>query len=112
MGSPVFHTNPEITFRGLSRPFDPIQAFSRIARLRQLQQAGKFGELQLEDFQREKTKQQNMRNAALESQGNPDTFTKLLRLTEPQEAFRIQGEFAQQDRVAAGEQRAAQKSQL
>lgn len=109
MGSPVFHTDTSIALRGVSRPFDPIQAFSRIARLRQLQQRGQINELQLEDLRRERGTQQAVPEAALGSGGNQERFVQLLRLSAPEEAFRLQGEFAEQARGAERDEAGTQK---
>ena len=98
--------------RGVSRPFDPIQAFSRIANLRRLQQRGQINQLQLQDAQRERARQQAIREAALGSGGSQERFVKLLRLSAPVAAFRFQGEFAEQAREAEKDKATLQKSNL
>ncbi|MCH7662314.1 MAG: hypothetical protein IH859_00385, partial [Chloroflexi bacterium] len=64
MGAFAFRTDPSIALRGIPRPFDPIQAYSRIARLRQLQQRGQFNQRQLEEMERKRARLEDIRGIA------------------------------------------------
>jgi hypothetical protein len=102
----AFRTDPSITLRGVSRPFDPIQAFSRIANLRRLQQAGQFRQAQREGLQAEGARQQRIRKAALLSGGDRAKFLQLLSEgAGPLARFGFEDQFAEQAREKAGEER-------
>ena len=112
MGAFAFRTDPSIALRGVSRPFDPIAAFSRIAQLRRLQQRGQINQLQLEDAQRERATRQAVRAAALGSGGDRAKFLQALSETAPVARFGFEERFAKQDIEAGKAQRAARKNQL
>ncbi len=91
----AFRTDPSITLRGVPQPFDPIQAFSRIANLRRLQQAGQFNQFRLEAGKREREKQETI-SRALAGGGTRADVIDRLRQVAPLEAFKLQDQFSDQ----------------
>jgi hypothetical protein len=106
-----FRTDPSITARGIPRPFDPIQAFSRIANLRRLQQRGQINQQTLEDMERERARMQAIRGAVGAGGTNADILRRLQQ-DAPLAGLAYREKFAAEQRAAAGEQRTAQKDQL
>ncbi len=106
-----FRTDPSITARGIPPAFDPIAAMSRIANLRRLQQRGQINQLQLEDIERERARQEGIRNAL---RGGGTRADKLRRLQDvaPLAAEKYGAESRKIKTEEAIEGRAARKSQL
>ncbi len=110
--SPVFNTDTSIALRGVSRPFDPIAAFSRIANLRRLQQRGQINQLQLEDLESERERQKAIREAALGSGGDRAQFLQRLSQVAPLARFGFEETFAKQARAKEKDQAALLISKL
>lgn len=100
----AFRTDPSITLRGIARPFDPIQAFSRIANLRRLQQAGQFNQFRLEEAQGERERQQTIaarrQAVGLELRAGGTNAEKLARIQQidPFAALEFEDRFAKQEK--------------
>ena len=107
----AFRTDPSITARGIPPAFDPIQAYSRIANLRRLQQRGEINQQTLEDMERERARQQAIRGAVGAGGTNADILRRLQQ-DAPLAGLEYREKFAAEDRAAAGEKRTAQKDQL
>ena len=116
MGSP-FMTDPAITFRGISRPFDPIAAMSRIANLRRLQQRGQINQRQLEQMERKRTRLDDIRALATGAfepgKGlNRAEFLQSLAQKHPLAGLEYGEKFRQWDRAAGVEGRAKEEQRL
>ena len=117
MGAFAFRTDPSIALRGIPPPFDPIQAFSRIANLRRLQQRGQINQQQLERMERERARLDDIRGIAAGAfepgKGlNRAEFLQRLAPKHPLAALEFESQFAGQAREAAKDERLAQKSNL
>jgi hypothetical protein len=110
-GAFAFRTDPSIALRGIPRAFDPIQAYSRIARLRQLQQRGQFNQRQLEEMERKRARLEDIRGIAAGAfepgKGlNRAEFLQRLAPKYPLAGLEYGERFAAEARAAAGEKRA------
>ncbi len=117
MGAFAFRTDPSIALRGIPPPFDPIQAFSRIANLRRLQQRGQINQRQLEEMERKRVRLEDIRGIAAGAfepgKGlNRAEFLQRLAPKHPLAALEFESQFAGQAREAEKDKRLAQKSNL
>ena len=107
----AFRTDPSIALRGVSRPFDPIAAFSRIANLRRLQQRGQINQLQLEDLKRQRSSQQGIQKSLAGGGTRADVLARLQEV-DPLTAFKLEDQFAGEAREKAKAKTELTKAQL